>query len=484
VAGWLDNIKHIVVLMLENRSFDHMLGYLALPEADKPGDMVCGVAPGMSNVANGEDVAVAPLSDPDVAGPDPDHSADGVAAQLAGGNGGFAQSYADKDGDPGFVMGYYDGESLRTYDLLAREFCVCDRWFCSAPGPTWLNRLYALTGDLDPGAPGEGLKNRTPPFYKCKSCIRQLDHAGVSWRWYSHILDPAPATLPLVDGEYLDDWTNDRFNRFRSIDVNFPWTRTFHEDARDGELPALSWLDPKLMVDERLHLPTNDDHHPADVRDAQVLVRRIYESLASGKNWNETLLLITYDEHGGFHDHVAAPQPITPPGEPDRFDNYGPRVPALAISPWLRPGSVCSETFDHTTIIKTVMTCFCPELISETPPRARAANDLSVLPGLERVRSDVPAFSEVESLDATLAGRQLYDVSYDLDGLEAVTVQRSVVEVMEQVNESAPATDVAPTQGEVLEVVLDGYEPPPQMTELQEDLLAAAEALRAAPPSE
>jgi hypothetical protein len=294
-------------------------------------------------------------------------------------------------------------------------------------------------------------------------------------------LDAAPATLPLVDDQYVDDWGHDRFNRFRSIDVNFFWTRTFHEDARDGELPALSWLDPKLMVDERLPLSTNDDHHPADVRDAQLLVRRVYDSLANGKKWNETLLLVTYDEHGGFHDHVAPPTPIAPPGESDRFDKYGPRVPALAISPWLQPGSVCSETFDHTTIIKTVLTRFCPEITSETPPRARAANELSVLPGLERPRTEVPAFPELESVEADLAARQLYNVPYGRD-VETVTVQPSLVEVMDRLNESAPAPPVAPTQREVLDVVLDGYEPPATMTELQEDLLSAAEALRAVPP--
>jgi phospholipase C len=484
VAGWLDNIRHIVVLMLENRSFDHLLGYLALPEARKPGDRVCGVAPGMSNIANGAEVPVERLNEPRVEGPDPDHSASGVAGQLAADNGGFAQSYADKRGNPAFVMGYYDAPTLTSYDLLSSEFCVCDRWFCSAPGPTWPNRLYALTGDLDPGAPGGGLRNRRPPLYKCKSFIRQLDKAGVSWRWYSHTLDAAPATLPLVDHEYIDEWRNDRFNRFRSIDVNFPWTRTFHEDARKGDLPALSWLDPKLMVDERLPLSTNDDHHPADVRDAQLLVRRIYDSVASGKNWNATLLLITYDEHGGFHDHVKPPPPIAPPGERDRFDNYGPRVPALAISPWLQPGSVCSETFDHTAIIKTVMTRFCPQLISETPARARAASGLGVLPGLERARSEVPGFPEVEAVEATLTAHQLYNVPYGRDDVETVTIPAAAVEVMEAVNESAPAPDVAPTQREVLDVVLERYERPPQMTELQEDLLAAAESLRAAPPGD
>jgi phospholipase C len=483
LPGWLDNIEHIVVLMLENRSFDHMLGYLALPDAGKPGDSVCGVAPGMSNVANGTEVPVDRLNDPRGTGPDPDHSAGGVAAQLDG-NGGFAQSYAERGGEPAFVMGYYDEAALSSYDLLSREFCVCDRWFCSVPGPTWPNRLYAVTGDLDPGAPQGGLQNRRPPFYKCKSFIRHLDTAGVSWRWYSHTLDAAPATLGLVDGQYLDDWANDRFNRFRSIDVNFWWTRTFHEDARDGELPAVSWIDPKLMVDGRLPLSTNDDHHPADVRDAQLLVRRVYDSVANGKHWDATLLLITYDEHGGFHDHVAPPRPIAPEGEPDRFDSYGPRVPAVAISPWLEPGRVCSETFDHTTIIKTVMTRFCPQLISETPPRARAANDLSILPSLERARSDFPAFPEVESVDATLAEGQLYDIRFRRDDVETLAVPPAVAEVMASIDASAPAPDVAPTQREVLDVVLDQYEPPAEMTELQKDLLAAARALRTAPPAE
>lgn len=145
----LQKIEHIVVLMMENRSFDHMLGYLTLEGRRSDVD---GLTKAMSNTHNGKTYPIGHLKQTMFKrNQDPCHSAKCVTQQLSN-NGGFVSNYATRfpgDPDPGIVMGYYNTADLPVYDHLAREFCVCDRWFCSVPGPTWPNRLYAVTGQSD-----------------------------------------------------------------------------------------------------------------------------------------------------------------------------------------------------------------------------------------------------------------------------------------------------------------------------------------------
>jgi phospholipase C len=377
----LEKVDHVVVLMLENRSFDQMLGYLSLDGGR--GD-IDGLRPEFANEHEGRTYPVAHL-DTTAITDDPDHSADAVELQLGGGamNGfveSFAKTLADRglpDADPGRIMGYYNGADVPVYDHLAREFAVCDRWFSSVPGATWPNRLYAVCG----GAAGsrDDLPLNLPPLYHRPSFVRHLDAHGVTWRWYSF----ETGTLRLADRHYRLGH-HDRFAFFshtvlswktrleRSIDPKEP---SFIEDAARGELPSVSWIDPNFSNFDPIGFPPNDDHVPADIRDGQELVLAVYHAVATSPQWERTLLIVFYDEHGGFFDHVAPPE--APDDDPGTFGRYGPRVPALIVSPWIEPGSVSHTGFDHTSIIKTILLRFCPDALRR--PTGRAS-----IPPLER----------------------------------------------------------------------------------------------------
>jgi phospholipase C len=349
----LSKIDHIVVLMMENRSFDHMLGYLTLGgRAD-----VDGLEPGMKNVHAGRDYPVHHLSSTKLTkAQDPCHGGECVAVQIANDMGGFVDSYASAnpaDPDPGLVMGHFDGADLPVYDHLAREHVVCDRWFCSVPGATWPNRLYAVTGT------SEGtLDNREPvPIYDIPSFVRHLDARGVSWGWYCHDV----ATLRLTDARYAVG----HFGNFSWFDRRtFAAPKSFVDAAASGALPSVSWIDPNF-VDVGFVGPSgsNDDHPPSDVRDGQTLVLKLYHALVTSPQWQKTLLVVTYDEHGGFFDHVPPPAARDDNAKTRR---YGPRVPAFVISPWVDPG-VSHRLFDHTSIIKTILLRFCRDARGTIP---------------------------------------------------------------------------------------------------------------------
>ena len=359
----LDKIDHIVVLMLENRSFDHMLGYLSLEGGRRDVD---GLRAGLANEYQGRSYPIRHLDSTIVAG-DPDHSAHSVDLQLGGGKmDGFVASYAAtllrsgaEDADPGPIMGYYRAEDVPVYDHLASEFAVCDRWFSSVPGATWPNRLYALSGRA--AGSRDDRPHNLPPIYNQPSFVRHLDAHGISWRWYSSDV----GSLRLADGLYSTGH-HDRFAYFTKTDL--PWkarlnwrvptgTATFLEDAARGTLPSVSWIDPSWGNFNPLGLKQNDDHPPADIKDGQDLVLTIYDAVATGPQWEKTLLIIFYDEHGGFFDHV--PPPEAADDDPKMFGRYGLRVPALIVSPWVQPRSVSKTLFDHTSIIKTIMLRFC-----------------------------------------------------------------------------------------------------------------------------
>jgi phospholipase C len=376
-VGNLSRIDHVVVLMLENRSFDHMLGYLKL-EAGLPVD---GLEASMANTHGGKTYRVHHLKSTKLTkDQDPGHGGSDVKQQLANGNGGFVANYAKhnpKDPNRGSVMGYYNGTDLPLYDHLAREYAVCDRWFCSVPGATWPNRLYAVCGKA------AGSKdNRSQPLYAVPSFIRHLDRAKVSWRWYAH---EYVATLRLTDDRYRFSLSRKNFRYFNRRTAALG--RSFLEHAAAGDLASVSWIDPNF-VDFDLLGPagSNDDHPPSDVKAGQNLVLALYTALASSPKWSKTLLVITYDEHGGFFDHV--PPPAAKDDSP-AFRSYGPRVPALVISPLIPRGTVSSEIYDHTSIIKTILLRFCRKPDGSVPDmgaRVANANHLGGLLTLGRAR--------------------------------------------------------------------------------------------------
>ena len=399
-AARLAGIDHIVVVMLENRSFDHMLGYLSLPTAlsGKGRTDVDGLKGVEVNFNTYEDstFAIHHLDRTKFTGEakDPDHSGHSVDEQMREGGKGFVENFARISSaraaklgvpppDPGLVMGYYDAEDVPVFDHLAAEYCVVDRWFSSVPGATWPNRLYALAGRA-----ADSRDDVSPPIYALPSFPRYLDEHKVDWRWYSF----DPATLRAVDPAYRLS----NHHRFAFLDSRKLSTLeraagelteegpSFLDDVANGDLPAVSWIDPRFKDLRVLGPDSNDDHPPSDVLAGQDLILRIYNALSAAKSWEKTLLVVTYDEHGGFYDHVTPPAAVD---DDHDFQRLGLRVPALVVSPLVGAGTTSTKLlgedfhFDHTSIIKTVLTRFCNRdgQIPAFTARVAAANHLGHL---------------------------------------------------------------------------------------------------------
>lgn len=408
----LNKIDHIVVLLMENRSFDHMLGYLTL-QGQSEVDGLSGSGEQL-NRWQGSEYRPQRLGTTRIPkSQDPCHSAACVREQLEDRNGKFVENFAKYvDADfPGIVMGYYTGDQLPAYDYLAHSFCLCDRWHSSVPGSTWPNRLFSIAGRADPEQEGLSLRH----LFDLPAFVRQL--SDEQWRWYSH----DPGTLRLVDSRYRpghgkphEGLWQDNFRFFDRkaatglADAVADLSQleggeaeeqdSFLDDAANGELPAVSWIDPNfidLSIGER---NSNDDHPPSDIRAAQQLVLATYRALVEGpkRQWERTLLVVTYDEHGGFYDHVPPPET----GDPEPYERYGVRVPAFLISPWVEPASVCHELFDHTSLIKTILLRFAPEGLAQMPERVQRAKHLGVALTRERpapIRNYFPAVEKVTS---------------------------------------------------------------------------------------
>ena len=393
-AANLSKFDHIVVLMLENRSFDHMLGYLSLEQGRTDID---GLKPGMANKHAGKRYPIHHLKRTALTkADDPCHGGACVAQQVNNDMGGFVDNFAaqrPQADSKGIVMGYYSGADLPVYDHLALEFCICDRWFSSVPGATWPNRLYAVAGQA------AGSKDpKKIPIYDEPSFVRYLDANNISWRWYTHDV----ATLRFSDGEYLLG----HFGNFAYFDRrSFLAPRNFLDDAKDGKLPAVSWIDPNF-IDVSFIGPSgsNDDHPPSDVHAGQELVLKVYTALLNSANWSKTLLVITYDEHGGFYDHVVPPS--CKDAKP-AFRTYGVRVPAIVVSPFTTRGSVSNETFDHTSIIKTILMRFCTKKgqIPDMGARVNNANHLGSALTLPKPRKPTPEAAYKPAVDTITSWR-------------------------------------------------------------------------------
>jgi len=397
-------LEHIVVVMMENRSFDHMLGYLSLEGMQD----VDGLTGDEFNLDADGDVIKVHAFDAEAnkvqrAGEalqkrlDPDHSPAGVRKQVGSGYtrggpamGGFVRSFIEsrKSADDvgkdlwSVPMGYYTSKDVPVYDHLARQYCVCDRWHASIPGDTWPNRLYATTGTKGEKVSATGLwesltdapplrRLRSMPLYDVPAFTRRL--TDKQWRWYSH----DPATLRLVDARYRDlaKPMRDNFAYFdrRAVDwltkrLETPIVRgaSFLDDAARGTLPQVSWIDPNFVDLSVLETNSNDDHPPSDIRSGQSFVLDVYEALLRSPAWENTLLIVTYDEHGGFYDHVPPPSlPADDEARPE-FTTYGVRVPALIVGPRVRRtvlhdpegAAAGSARYDHTTLIKTILLAF------------------------------------------------------------------------------------------------------------------------------
>ena len=297
--GTLANIDHIVVLMMENRSFDHMLGYLSLP-VSKHGmgrQDIDGLKGDEFNIYNGQTFPSFELTET-IFAPDPEHGYEPVHHAINGGQmSGFVQSYAEAHGDHlgRSIMGFHTGANLPVFDRLARDFAIGHRWFASHPGPTFCNRFYELTGrlNLDPRGFWEfdNSSPKRPVYTPTIFDYLSIPTAAVTWRYFEH----GYCFLRFFEGHTFDD-----ANIVAADDPHVG----FFASARAGALPSVTFIDPHFIE----YPPGgNCDGPPADVKDGQDLVRRVVEAVVAGPAWEKTLLLIVYDEHGGFYDHVPPP---------------------------------------------------------------------------------------------------------------------------------------------------------------------------------
>jgi phospholipase C len=368
--GRLANIDHIVVLTQENRSFDHMLGYLSLP-LDKGGmnrKDVDGLKGGEFNMFNGRKIQSFRLAAGDVIfSPGPPNDSERVAVQINGGNmNGFVQAQADECGPATAhrVMGYHTADNVPTYDSLARDFAIGHRWFAPHPGPTFPNRFYQLTGrpNIDPWGAWE-YANSSPLLPVLTDTIfDHLTEREVSWAYFENFYT------------FLRFFERHTFDSQNVVSFDDP-ERGFAALAKSGNLPSVSFIDPHFV-----DYPPDSfcDEPPSDIRNSQRFIRCLVETLVASPKWEKTLLIIIYDEHGGFYDHVP-PVPAAKVS-PEMLPTTGVRVPCFVISPWVKGGAVFGSNtlhFDHTSILKTIARRF----MSNDPPymgaRYAAAHDLS-----------------------------------------------------------------------------------------------------------
>jgi phospholipase C len=313
-------IEHVIVVMMENRSFDHMFGALALE-----GRVVDGLTGDETNPSPTGDVGVFVLTDPVVL-IDPDHSWEGSRAQWNdGANDGFVSSYAAEGAlDPTLVMGYYERGTLPVSYALADAYSICDRWFCSVMGPTWPNRFY-----LHMGTSGGATTNDTPAEVP-PTIFDRLTESSITNVYYS---SNVPFTLTYGKTEGVEQIS------------------AFFEAAAADTLPQFCMVDPSFTDFATDPTTGTDDHPPADVTMGQAFLASVYAAIAQSPAWERILLVITYDEHGGFHDHVSPP---TTTDDLPEFEQLGFRVPALVIGPHVRRGCVNSTQFDHVSVLSTV----------------------------------------------------------------------------------------------------------------------------------
>lgn len=351
----VDRINHFVVLMLENRSFDNLLGRLYPKSAEFDG--LSGTESNLDTSGNVVSVWSNPGTDKttmSIPDPDPGELWDDMNQQIfdisplptplpAAAMSGFARNYQGipKPGDARNVMHYFLPEQVPVISKLARQFAVSDRWHASAPCQTWPNRFFMHT------ATANGYQNNTPAHfpYEMETIFNRFSDHGLPWKIYFHDM-PQTLTLSRL-------WPHlDRFALYPE----------FRRDAQHGTLPAYSFIEPRYFAD--LSLP-NDMHPPHVVTLGEQLISDVYNALRNGPNWAETLLIITFDEHGGCYDHVpppAATPPGTTPTAPFNFDRYGVRIPVVLVSPYIQQGTVlrppAATPFDHTSILKMLRNRF------------------------------------------------------------------------------------------------------------------------------
>jgi phospholipase C len=398
----LTSIKHVVQLMLENRSFDQMLGFLYADNGNKSpsGQPFDGLTGEESNPDRaGRKVPVFRIGSRHphpyfMPGADPgegyhntniqlfatENPPDGMAATNSGfvinfeNAIAFDQSKHFKDTlpstQPSDIMGMYTPELLPIMSGLARGYAVCDRWFASVPTQTIPNRAFAAA------ATSQGRLDNHVKNFTCPSIFGRMSDKRVEWAIFGYRREPL-TRLDFIDTRNADESHFGLFNDFQAR-------------ASAGRLPAYTFLEPDFSSGG------NSQHPNYDVALGEQLIHDVYYTLRDAPSWNDTLLIISFDEHGGNYDHVPPPTGAVRPddltGEFDDFEftRFGVRIPALLISPLIAPGTVfraSAGTIDHTSVLKTLQERWDLEPLTG---RDKAAPGLGDVLTLAQPRTDDP----------------------------------------------------------------------------------------------
>ncbi len=418
-------IDTVVILMMENRSFDSYFGALSLEEGRADVD---GLQPGMGNPhPDGSVVAPYPAEQNCIA--DPAHSWNASHAQFNGGlNDGFVAQHAARYGNDEArrAMQYFGRDTLGPLYAMADQHVLCERWFCSLMTSTWPNRFYSHAGQ-NGGVHGNSLSDESFP-----SIYSRLDAAGIPWSVY---FGNAPFMFLLDDVQAGE---------------NVLAYEDFAMDAQLGRLPAVTIIEPIYG--------RNDDHPPAHPVAGQILISSVYQALANSPHWGRCALIVTYDEHGGFFDHVPPPRAADARAD-EGYDQLGFRVPTVVCGPWTRQGYVSSAVFDHTSILAFLERRFELEPLTL---RDAAANDMYELFDQARIDANDPlppaVLPVIEADEAEIYAPECVTSATGRDGDEPLTTQPELEEAI-----------LARASG----TVFDRLE---QTNELYADFLATAEA--------
>ncbi|MBS0421833.1 MAG: alkaline phosphatase family protein [Proteobacteria bacterium] len=349
------DIKHVFVLMMENRSFDHLLGFSGVSGVQPPAPS-WGVTPTAGDRA--------PI--------DPPHEFENVQLQMAGSPpmSGFArQSYANVS------LSACGSTSVPVLQALAQDNLLFDNWYSSMPGPTWPNRFFvhaASSGGLDNSPSGiTSVASATIDAlsfdFEHGTVFQQLERAGKTWRVYHDDLFPQVLAIKHM------------IDPFRLNTAHFSWTRLgghdfFSRDLNAGYSVDYTFVEPNYGLASANMARGSSQHPTGSLAAGEAFIKYIYDAIRNSPVWPNCLLLIAYDEHGGFFDHLAPP-PVVPPGDDARnhqraqhpmsfgFDRLGVRVPVVAISPRVPAGALGSQlfpgkVFDHSAVIATLRDCF------------------------------------------------------------------------------------------------------------------------------
>lgn len=405
MTAGLDNLKHIVVLMMENRSFDHMLGGL---KNQYP--KINGLTGSESNPdSNGAIVKVQPNAGfQGQLDPDPDHHFPGVDLQIFGGQQGegrvanmqgFVKDYFTQTNNVNRshnIMFYFTPDNLPVLTNLATEFAVFNGWFSSIPGPTICNRAFAHYGTSF-GQVGMDIFYILDPI---PSIYERMLSGGHTAKIYYY--DQQSSTMEIV-------------NLLKNQPQIFATYDQFISDCKLGELPDYSFIEPCYCDhpgDDGGQILASDQHPDHNVREGERFIANTFNAIRTNPDlWESTVLLIVYDEHGGIYDHVVPPS-CTPDGytasasdtgtgAPFNFDRLGIRVPAVLVSPWIPRGTVVPGTedpaneqiFEHASIPATVTKFFLQDDVKRTIREKQANTFLGLLTDQMRPDEDCIVFN-------------------------------------------------------------------------------------------